>query len=229
MALDEMLLIRAAQEGRAHLRIYSWSEPTVSLGYFQRIDQREGHVPSRRCRLVRRPSGGGAIVHDRELTYALAVPGPWGATRQRALYRQVHEALAESLGRLGAEATIAPPSAVSEVVSEPFLCFQRRTEGDVLLQGCKVIGSAQRRGKGAVVQHGSILLKTSEFAPELPGIEDLSTVCLPRDEWVSCIVGCVLRALNFEPDFKPLSEPERAATETLVEQKHGRQEWHARL
>jgi lipoate-protein ligase A len=56
----------------------------------------------------------------------------------------------------------------------PFLCFERRTAGDILCEGRKIAGSAQRRHRGAVLQHGSILLERSRFAPELPGIRELS-------------------------------------------------------
>jgi lipoate-protein ligase A len=74
MAVDEALLRSAAQRGTATLRFYQWSEPTLSLGYFQAADDRQQHFASLACPLVRRASGGGAIVHDRELTYSLAMP-----------------------------------------------------------------------------------------------------------------------------------------------------------
>src|SRR4051794_22517252 len=74
MALDEALLIDAETSGVASLRFYSWREPTLSLGYFQRHTDRAGHAASAGCLLVRRASGGGAILHDRELTYSIALP-----------------------------------------------------------------------------------------------------------------------------------------------------------
>ena len=74
MAADELLLEQASDTGQASLRIYSWSEPTLSLGYFQSHADRQTHAPSRDCRLVRRRSGGGAILHEHEITYALAIP-----------------------------------------------------------------------------------------------------------------------------------------------------------
>ena len=93
MAVDEALL-DAAVEGEATLRVYEWAEPTLSLGYFQAYDDRETHIPSQDLPCVRRHSGGGAIVHDRELTYSLALPaamlpggGPTG------LYKAAHAAL----------------------------------------------------------------------------------------------------------------------------------------
>src|SRR4051812_36941289 len=74
MAVDEALGEAAAETKIATLRFYGWSRPTLSLGYFQKHDERVAHVGSAGCELVRRASGGGAIVHDRELTYSLALP-----------------------------------------------------------------------------------------------------------------------------------------------------------
>src|SRR5688500_20216584 len=74
MAVDEALLESAALENRCTLRFYRWSEPTLSLGYFQRYEDRRQHAASLSCACVRRASGGGAILHDHELTYSLAVP-----------------------------------------------------------------------------------------------------------------------------------------------------------
>jgi len=73
MAVDEALLDAAVEQGVAALRFYQWSEPTLSLGYFQRHADRDSHAASHDCTLVRRQSGGGAILHDRELTYSLTL------------------------------------------------------------------------------------------------------------------------------------------------------------
>src|SRR5690242_1143259 len=73
MAVDEALLETAADAGIATLRFYQWNEPTLSLGYFQAAAERNQHSMSSGCPLVRRASGGGAILHDRELTYSIAM------------------------------------------------------------------------------------------------------------------------------------------------------------
>jgi lipoate-protein ligase A len=228
MALDEVLMDRAVAEGRPQLRIYGWDEPTVSLGYFQRMEERESHLPSRGCALVRRPSGGGAIVHDREVTYALAIAGTWRASQQRELCRRVHQGLAELLVRLGAAAATWPPRDVINAESDSFLCFLRKTEGDVVIGQSKVVGSAQRRGHGAVMQHGSILLQASPAAPELPGVEDLSPIRLARDQWALRVRDAVLRTLNLDPLHMPLGDSERVAAEKMIERKYGGEEWTAR-
>ena len=74
MAVDEALLADDVETDAATLRFYRWSEPTLSLGYFQSYADRELHAASRGCAVVRRQSGGGAILHDRELTYSLVLP-----------------------------------------------------------------------------------------------------------------------------------------------------------
>jgi lipoate-protein ligase A len=173
MAVDEMLLERAAERGTATLRFYEWSPATLSLGYFQRAAERESHTASRLCPLVRRASGGGAIVHDRELTYSLALPTahPLAADAE-TLYYEVHRLLIAALAEFGVSATLSEKRNVSRR-EEPFLCFQRRSGGDIVVGPHKICGSAQRRNKGAILQHGSVLVAASPAAPELPGLAEL--------------------------------------------------------
>ena len=228
MAIDEVLLERAAAEDRAQLRIYRWSQPTVSLGYFQSFAQRGTHPPSARCPIVRRPTGGGAIVHDLEITYALALPGAWHPSQRRQLYRGVHASLAEVLRNLGLAVSVCAGGRERSSDAEAFLCFQRRQEGDVVVGDCKVIGSAQRRGKQALLQHGSILIKRSSFAPELAGIEDLSTISLADEDWAALVLEGLLRAVDSEAGYEPLTQDEEAAAGELVNRKHGQIEWHQR-
>lgn len=228
MAVDEVLAQRAAAQQQCHLRIYGWLEPTLSLGYFQKLAERKAHLPSIGCPLVRRPSGGGAIVHDQEITYALAVPRLSGCGDQRDLYRRVHQAVVGLLARLGVHANISPPVKEHKAVHSAFLCFQRRVEGDVLLDGRKVVGSAQRRFRGTVLQHGSILLQTSPAAPELPGVEDLSPVRLPREEWVSLLLDALVAAFEFEPQSEPLQAEEHRAATVLGDQRFQQPQWNAR-
>jgi lipoate-protein ligase A len=193
MALDEALLHRAAGSGTATLRFYEWDEPTLSLGYFQRYAERASHGASGDCAVVRRATGGGAILHDRELTYSIVLPASHRLSRRAGdLYRAVHESIVAVLSELGVKARLAscqadkivgteaaasgcsaPVNRVPGEWAEPLLCFARRCPGDILVGDTKVAGSAQRRRRGAVLQHGSILIARSRFAPELPGINDI--------------------------------------------------------
>ena len=190
MAVDEALLDLAADEGVATLRFYQWSEPTLSLGYFQEHRARSAHIESSACPLVRRHSGGGAIIHDRELTYSLALPhGAFPDRDPHALYLQVHRSLRELLialsgGELAGRIDLCPQAIPPSGQEEPFLCFLRRSLGDLLVEPtagglphtidgrCKVAGSSQRKRRLAVLQHGSILLEQSASAPQLPGLAE---------------------------------------------------------
>ena len=202
MAVDEALLLDAAYQGVATLRFYQWSEPTLSLGYFQRFADREQHAASRKCAIVRRPTGGGAILHDRELTYSVTLPaGHPFAGHTEKLYTAVHEAFIGALTpmlanhQFGWNLKRRDCDSTPKSGDEPFLCFQRRAPGDVVLSSsadnsggnCKILGSAQRRHRGAVLQHGSLLLEKSPAAPELPGLNDVTGHALAADKITAAV------------------------------------------
>lgn len=167
MAVDETLLDSAAT-GRATLRFYTWQEETLSLGYFQRWKALAVHPCSASLPVVRRPSGGGAILHGTDLTYALALPvSPWLRSKTRALYLDVHQALVNALLRLGVSACLAAAGDGEDSGNRTFLCMGNISAGDVLVGGVKVAGSAQRRRGAGVLQHGSVQLRPAQRAAEL--------------------------------------------------------------
>lgn len=173
MAVDEALLHSAATTGQLTLRIYRWAVPTLSLGYFQSYVERDGHAASRDCAVVRRTTGGGAILHDYDITYSLTGPVRDRTDQQlRGWYDWVHDAWRDALGEQGLTATRCRQTDRDR--DQRFLCFERRAAGDLLLSGMKIGGSAQRRLPKAALQHGSILLRRSPAAPELPGIAELT-------------------------------------------------------
>jgi lipoate-protein ligase A len=248
MAIDEVLLRTAAIQGACTLRFYRWSEPTLSLGYFQSFAARRTHAGSRRCPLVRRTSGGGAIVHDLELTYSLVMPESLlEGQSPTVLYDAMHDALVDTLGSWGIRAhkhsfgttggCAASEAAESDetnrtaqrsvrpVREEPFLCFQRRACGDVLLDQFKICGSAQRRYRNAILQHGSLLLGMSAAAKELPGIRELTGNTLPGSElqegWQRRVAAKL--ALSFLPD--ELSPVELATARALTVEKYASAAW----
>lgn len=172
MATDEAM-IQSALAGQATLRFYTWAVPTVSLGYFQSHADLARHPLLAELPVVRRHTGGGAIVHHHELTYALALPAglPWH-TGESWLCRFHH--LVQRALRKWDITTVKPVVCGEEKKLGPFLCFQHQTPGDLVVGGAKIAGSAQRRPHGATLQHGSILLAQSEFTPELPGLRELT-------------------------------------------------------
>jgi lipoate-protein ligase A len=221
MGVDEALLIDAVENGVATLRFYQWSEPTLSLGYFQRYADRDEHAASRNCAVVRRQTGGGAILHDRELTYSLALPANHVLARNAGdLYTNVHRAFIAALSAAGlAESPrttlrIRGNDAPPQSSAEPFLCFQRQSAGDVILiektdelatgstrnsnpsGHWKVLGSAQRRHRGAILQHGSLLIDASPAAPELPGLRNLNGPNLPIKELIEAVCSRLAKAFD---------------------------------
>lgn len=173
MAVDAALLKCHLPGDPPTLRFYRWSSPTLSLGYFQSIADRKIHRESLALDVVRRTTGGGAIIHDRELTYSLVTSQSMGAHGAVPyLYHIVHSAIIKAFAKLNVIA-MRYGDATMEGREEPFLCFQRRTSEDLVLSGYKIVGSAQRRGAGAVLQHGSLLIASSPSAPQLPGALNL--------------------------------------------------------
>jgi lipoate-protein ligase A len=176
---------------------------------------------------VRRSSGGGAILHDREVTYCLAVPTRGLSVGPLGLYRAVHGALVESLAEIGLSAylhTTAEPASPDE----PFLCFQRRSDGDVILDGAKIAGSAQRRRRGALLQHGSILLARSQAAPELPGIVELGASGGLIEDLVPAWLTHLPAALGVRFEPSELTGPERQIASRIVHERFSRPEWNER-
>jgi lipoate-protein ligase A len=237
MAIDEVLLESAATQGVATLRFYRWSEPTLSLGYFQSLADRRQHLGSGNCPIVRRTSGGGAIVHDHELTYSLAVPESFLNRRSpTVLYDALHDTLVETLSSWGIHAHKHQPGLAGGCAAgamdaparprhDPFLCFSRRACGDVLVDRFKICGSAQRRHRGAILQHGSVLLGMSPAAKELPGIRELSGTTLAGGELMAGWSQRVAAKLDvrFSPD--ELSPIELAKARAVTVEKHLSRAW----
>ena len=240
MSVDEVLLREAAERGTGSLRFYAWSEPTLSLGYFQASADRRQHAASREAAMVRRQTGGGAIVHDRELTYSIALPPDHGVARQSlALYATVHDvfigAIGELLPGLAAEWSLARYENPASKGEEPFLCFARRARGDVVatpgqvggqaVRDWKILGSAQRRYRGALLQHGSLLIGRSLAAPELAGIEDLTSDRLAIDALRSRVAEQLGEQLALGTRASDLPDALRSRADDLAQQKYGHPAW----
>jgi lipoate-protein ligase A len=178
MAADEVLLETAVQ-GSASLRFYGWSEATLSLGYFQPASVRFADSLLADRPFVRRPTGGATLLHDHELTYALAIPSSPSWRSPTPWLLRMHRTIALALGRLGAQ--VAPHASEEAPPFTGNLCFQHWTEGDLIAGSNKITGSAQRKQRGALLQHGSILLAQSSYTPMLPGIRELTGKDLVAD------------------------------------------------
>ena len=164
MAVDGDLLASVEEdpEPRTVLRLYSWAAPTISLGRNQKIDRA---VDVEFCRaeglgVVHRPTGGRAVLHDDEVTYAVVSndPSNFDGGTVYGTYRRISEALAEAYRRLGADVVLAPDTrrlgASGNGADYP--CFVSPSRYELMVGGRKVVGSAQRRLRRGFLQHGSL-------------------------------------------------------------------------
>lgn len=173
MALDHALAATLAS-GEGILRLYGWRHPTVSFGKNEPAVRRgadrlgaqhvaTGASPSH-PEYVRRPTGGRAVLHDNEVTYAVIAPvDGFGGVREA--YREINRALADALRSLGAGVDLAGPNGSARrgpLPPDAGPCFQTPAAGEVVAAGRKLVGSAQARMGKALLQHGSILLAGSQ-------------------------------------------------------------------
>jgi lipoate-protein ligase A len=180
MAIDSALLDLADQEGAAFLRLYQWEPHCLSFGRHEPARRRYDAeaIRFRGLACVRRPTGGRAVWHARELTYAVAAPlAAFGGLKEA--YGDIHAMFATALRALGAAPTLASRQApVPAVASGP--CFAAPVGGEVLLGGRKVLGSAQLRQREAFLQHGSLLLEDDQsLIRALAGLSDAGAVEIP--------------------------------------------------
>lgn len=159
MAIDEALLETTTVPT---VRFYGWHSPALSFGYFGRFSDVAIHAVERD--LVRRWTGGGIVFHGHDLTYSIVIPAcdPTFAEPSIALYEKIHRALAQALNKLGERAIVAggvdlgrlaTPAAVN---AGGYNCFANPVRDDVMVDGRKIAGAAQRRTRRALLQQGSV-------------------------------------------------------------------------
>ncbi len=186
MALDEALM-DLARAGVAMLRFYTWEPHCLSLGRNQSTPERVHGRPRSELRcgedVVRRPTGGRSVYHGRELTYSVTAPDRlWGGPR--SMYGRINRALRRGLASLGAaldpDPGEAPPRGASSSLPRPTPrqgapgaalgpapCFEAPAAGEVTAGGRKLVGSAQWRHRGVLLQHGSVLLVNEQARGDL--------------------------------------------------------------
>ena len=161
-ALDDALLARARETGREWIRVYTWDRAVLSFG---RHESARGRYSPDRLRaasldVARRQTGGRALVHGRELTYAIA--GPVIDDRLRASYARIATLLAGALRELGVDVSIAERSARAPAPTDAAACFASPAPGELVVNGRKLVASAQWRERDAYLQHGSILVDNDQ-------------------------------------------------------------------
>ena len=229
MSLDHMLQESVDQSQQMTLRFYGWSKPTLSLGYFQSYQERNSHGPSGSVLSVRRSTGGGCLVHHHELTYSLIIPQDLGSIGPRLdLYQQVHHCIRQALKNVGV--LVKPFSQTQggqcgQRNCDQFLCFQRRTADDLILNGYKVVGSAQRKSRASLLQHGSLLLDSSQYAFELPGVNDLVTHSVDFEQIMVAIAGNLADLFSVKLREADFLDQEIVRAAEIADQRYGNERW----
>jgi lipoate-protein ligase A len=215
MALDEALL----RAGTETLRLYAWDPPGLSLGFFQRTAGFE--VPPG-FRLVRRPTGGGAIAHAGELTVALV------GRRRRVdtVYREINACVTAALAKL-VGITVVPGEGEPEAAPDG-LCFDAHTRYDLLAGGKKVFGSAQRRGGDRFLLHGSLVLEPNPLARGAVSVEELAGRPVGRAEVELAVVAAVQEVTGAVLRAGSPTAGEWAEAERLVSRRYGCDAWTCR-
>jgi lipoate-protein ligase A len=179
MALDEALLARARERQETVLRVYEWARPTLSLGRNQpaRGCYAEGPRERHGVDVVRRLTGGRAVLHARELTYSVTAPIV-AAEPLRESYERINTVLVAALRALGVAAETAVVTAPAPAPSMA-PCFEQPTSGELVVGGRKLVGSAQWRDDGALLQHGSILIDDDQALLAELATEPIASVPAP--------------------------------------------------
>jgi lipoate-protein ligase A len=211
MAMDEALMCRAAQTGEAAFRVYGWASPTLSLGRNQRARGCYDATIARDMGVgfVRRPTGGRALLHDHEVTYSATLPVA-DASDAAVAYDFINDVLLGALNRLGVRAERAPGGNSIAPGLRP--CFDVPAEREIVVSGRKLVGSAQWRRGGALLQHGSILIRDDQSR-----ISRLTSAPLHLPPLAATLGAALGRDPSIEEVSRPLQESLAAAVGSRVE------------
>lgn len=241
MAVDEAIFEAVRSNAQpATLRLYAWMPACVSIGYGQRIrDVNQAALAACGWDVVRRMTGGKAVLHAEELTYSVALPAGHFLAEGGiiASYRRISAALLVGLSALGVEAD-AEGGIQGEATSP--VCFDATSQYEIAHRGRKLIGSAQRRRDGAVCQHGSLPLKGDlgrirsvimakvESAPVQRGITLMEATGGRLVAWqtaAEALIAGFQAAHALELQYGTLSEAEMDESQRLSDEKYGDPAW----
>ena len=257
MALDEAIL-ESCRRGYAlpTLRLYLWKPPGISIGYFQTMEKT---VDLRKCKrsnvdVVRRMTGGRAVLHENEITYSLCAccgDYPELGRNTQETYQRISFALLESLKALGIQAEWVKPKregitlADNPFVSKP--CFVSNSRYEITVGGKKLIGSAQKREKSSFIQHGSIPLSNGKVSlPEFlreknirddmkkkleeksTNLERVSKRRVECQEVISALKRGFSRFFDVKMVEEELSQKELQTAQMLKEKKYATEDWNFR-
>ena len=254
MAVDEAIMKSVNRKlVPPTIRLYRWSAPTITLGYFQslkkEIDLEACH--KNKIEVVRRLTGGRAVLHHRELTYSVIAPEnhPKVAGSVLNSYLSISQGLLEGLKELGIQAELKEGKKGGKQKDHSAACFDAPSWYELLVGGKKLLGSAQCRKEGSILQHGSLPV-------ELEADLLFSALAFPNEKLRAGAktnllnkATCLQQELSYQPEFEELSAgfskgferglginliaesltpAELTWAEELCQRKYSRQEWNAK-
>ena len=247
MAIDEAIL-HAVAKGKAPptLRFYAWEPPCLSLGRAQKVSDVDSHaLTSAGFDLVRRPTGGKAILHIDELTYSVVAPEtePRVAGGILESYRRLSTGLVRGLERLDVPGIIADQQAARDHPKGP-VCFEVPSDYEITAKGQKLVGSAQMRAQKTMLQHGTLPLygDIARICPLLTALPDSDSVRarattveralgkrISWDEAAEALAAGFSETLNLHLKPDALTPEEQSQTKQLKAEKYATDTWTRRV
>lgn len=252
MALDEAILI-AHRRGHVPptIRLYGWHPPALSLGYFQKAEREVDlrTINAEKVVLVRRLTGGRAVLHDQEITYSVIVKlnYPQVPSSVSASHQWISQGLTLGLQRLGLPIEASKPQRAQ--VHASLACFDAPSDYEIVLQGKKLVGSAQTRQQGVLLQHGSILLSShvdrlvrmmkmptdtmrerirQRFASKATALDEWLQPLPTQEELCSQLFSGLSDGLQISYHWGKLTPEEQSLAEQLAREKYANNEWTLR-
>ena len=239
MATDEAIF-HAVSKGSSPptVRFYSWSPPAISVGYFQ-DSIHEVNISA--CSelgidVVRRLTGGRAVLHDRELTYSVICPedDPHFPDNILGTYKLISNCLIRGLNSIGLNALLSPLVKKGSGTSSS-ACFASPSNYELTVNGKKLVGSAQRRGSGVFLQHGSILIecdreKLKEVLPGSEGFEKITSISehlqVNQENVISSLTEGFEKVLAISFTEGRMTDEEMALSQKYRLDRYSRWEWN---
>ncbi|TYB30962.1 MAG: lipoate--protein ligase family protein [Candidatus Mcinerneyibacterium aminivorans] len=246
MALDEAIFRKAIDEKSRDviLRFYDWDPACLSLGYFQSLKEK---IDEKQCDelgidVVRRPTGGRAVLHDRELTYSVIAPTDKLGNTTLSAYLNISKGLNRGLNILGVKSEISPPKKAKRKGSTA--CFDSISSHEISVEGKKIVGSAQYRDQGYLLQHGSILIdldvdklyrclksRADErikkyFKKVTTSINDELNKTITKDEIEKAMIDGFAGYFDFDIYKSGYSEELKKRANKLLNEKYNTKEWN---
>jgi lipoate-protein ligase A len=254
MAIDEAILTAVgAGESPPTLRVYAWAPPCISLGYSQPADGIDlDRLEARGWDLVRRLTGGRAILHTDELTYSVTAPvgNPHVPGDILESYRHLSQGLMQGISNLGLQPRVQEQIKHPKALRENPVCFEVPSSYEITAEGKKLVGSAQVRRRRAVLQHGSIPLDgdiaricqvldfedanqrkaaAARVRARATTIERLTGETVSWESAAQALAAGFARALGWDLKEAPLTASERRLAADLIERRYAHPDWNFRL